>query len=204
VPDRLSIMNDALVNTGNNRIQVEFEDTQEWDVAKTAYDRFLPQLLEAHPWNFATATEALTQLADTENPSQQYSADLGGYAYSMPGLCLWLEAVWMNGNTINFEIVDDKICTFFNNDTYDLMAKFVRVPATDKPSNLFWEALRKLVESGCLRGLNEENSEATRREQEGWQMLRVAATRSDQQQPRRYPRRSRILARRRGFIVGQT
>lgn len=200
MPDRLSIINDALVNTGNSRVQVEFEDSAEWDVAKTAYDRFLPQLLEAHPWNFATSTEALTQLADADNPSQRFSADNDGYAYAMPGGCLWLESVTRSGIAVDFEIVDDTICTSFDNSSVALYAKFVRVPSVDKMSNLFWEAQRKLVESGCLRGLNEENSEASRREQEGWQMLRLAASRSDQQQPRRNPRVSRMLARRRGYV----
>lgn len=200
MPDRLSIINDALANTSNNIVQVEFEDTDEWDIAKRGYDRFLPQLLEMHTWNFATATEVLQKLPDAENPSVQYSADLDGYAYSMPGLCLWLDSVWQNGNPVIFEIVDDKICTPFNNDTYDLVAKFVRLPATDNISNLFWEVQRKLVESACLRGLNDENAEATRREQEAYSMLRMAATRSDQQQPRRNPRRSRMLARRRGEV----
>lgn len=200
MPDRLSVMNDALVNTGNARIQAEFEDSDEWDVAKTAYDRFLPQLLEAHPWNFATSTQALTKLPDADNPSLRFTADLDGFAYAMPANCLWLEMVSRNGTPIEYEIVDDKICCGFDSAEVALYAKFVRTPATDKISNLFWESLRKLLESACLRGLNEENSEASRREQEGWQMLRVAATRSDQQQPRRYPRISRMLERRKGRL----
>lgn len=200
MPDRLSIMNDALVNTGNNRITVEFEDSLEWDVAKTAYDRFLPQLIEAHPWNFATSTEALEKLPDADNPSERFADDIGGFAYSMPGSCLWLEQVTRNGRPIDFEIVDDKICCGYDNADVPLVAKFVRIPATDKMTNLFWEAQRKFVESGCLRGLNEENSEASRREQEGWAMLQKAANRSDQQQPRRNPRVSRMLARRKGRV----
>jgi hypothetical protein len=200
VPDRLSVINDALVNTGNARVQTEFEDSDEWDVAKTGYDRFLPQLLEAHPWNFATTTEALVRLPDADNPSTRFPADLDGFAYSMPANCLWLEAVWRNGQPIDFEIVDDKICTGFDTDEVELVAKYVRQPSVDKISNLFWEAQRKFVESACLRGLNEENSEASRREQEAWLMLQKAANRSDQQQPRRNPRVSRMLARRQGRI----
>jgi hypothetical protein len=200
VPDRLSVINDALSNTGNSLVEVEFEDSDEWDVAKRAYDRFLPQLLEAHSWDFATTTATLTKLADAENPSARFSADEDGYAYSMPGACLWLEVVTRAGVAIDFEIVDNKICCGFDNAATPLIAKYVRIPATDKMSNLFYEALRKLVESGVLRGLNDENGEATRREQEGWQMLRIAATRADQQQPRRNPRSSRMLARRKGYV----
>lgn len=200
MPDRLSIINDALVNTGNARVQGEFEDTHEWDVAKTGYDRFLPQLLENHPWNFATNTQALEKLPDADNPSIRFSADLGGFAYTMPANCLWLEAVYINGRPIDFEIIDDKICAAYDSDANALMAKFVRMPATDKVSNLFWEAQRKFVESACLRGLNEENSDASKREQEGWAMLQKAANRSDQQTPRRNPRVSRMLARRKGLV----
>lgn len=191
MPDRLSIINDALVNTGNTRVQAEFEDSAEWDVTKTAYDRFLPQLLEAHPWNFATKTEALSQAG--ENPSQIYD-----YAYTIPGDALWLVAAYHNGDLAEYEIVDDKLCCDLPNTAYPLMAKYVRNPGTTALSNLFWEALRKLVESACLRGLNEENSEASRREQEGWQMLRLAASRSDQQAPRRGFLKSGALAARRG------
>lgn len=200
MPDRLSIINDALSNTGNNLVQVEFEDSDEWDVAKRAYDRFLPQLLEAHPWNFATTTEVISKLPAADNPSQRFKAGESGFAYAIPGGCLWLESVSRTGVAIDFEIVDDKICTSFDSTSGALYAKFVRQPSVDKMSNLFWEALRKLVESGCLRGLNEENAEAGRREQEGWQVLRIAATRADQQQPRRNPRVSRMLARRRGLV----
>lgn len=198
MPDRLSIINDALVNTSNNRVQVEFEDSDEWLVAKTGYDRFLPQLLEAHPWNFATTSQALVKLPDADNPSVRFSAELDGFAHSMPANCLWLEAVYRNGIPVDFEIVDDKICCGFDADEVDLIAKYVRIPPVDNVSNLFWEALRKFVEAACMRGLNDENGD--RREQEGWAMLQKAANRSDQQQPRRSPRVSRMLARRKGLV----
>lgn len=193
MPDRLSIINDALSNTGNNLVQVEFEDSDEWDVAKRAYDRFLPQLIEAHPWPFATITEPITKLPDSDNPSERYA-----HAYTIPANALWLQAAFKNGRTIDYEIIDDKLCTDADNASASITAKYVRVPGTDAMSNLFFEALRKLVESGCLRGLNEENSEATRREQEGWQMLRLAASRADQQSPRRGFLVSHAVAARRG------
>lgn len=199
MPDRLSIINDALVNTSNNRVQAEFEDSDEWDVGKTGYDRFLPILLEEHAWPFATTTEALVKLPDEDNPSAKFSPALGGFAYSMPGAALWLATVTRNGEGIEYEIIDDKICCAFDNAAVALVAKFTRVPPVDRMSNLFWEVLRCLVESALLRGMNEDYAAADRREAYAWEMLSNARSRGDQQMPRRSHLRSRALARRRGY-----
>lgn len=195
MPTQLSVLNDALAETGNNLIVTLGEATTECDVATRSWNRTLPILLERHPWNFATSTEVLEKEDKDDNPSQIYD-----FAYGMPRNGLWLASVWWNGSPINFEIVDRLICTNFNNDQYNIIGKFVRVPAAGAMTNLFFEVLRKYIEAGCLRGLNEDLREAQNRINEAEAMLSVARNRSDQQVPRRVPFRSRMLLRRRGLV----
>ena len=60
--DRLTVINDALLATGNNRVNVEYEGSYEWQAAEPAYRRALAFLLPRHTWNFANTSTPLAGL----------------------------------------------------------------------------------------------------------------------------------------------
>lgn len=185
---RLSIINDALSETGNNEVEVEGEDSVEWSIASRGYDKALPILLEAHPWKFATTTDTLDK---DENPSDRYQ-----FAYAIPDASLFLVEVTLGGQRIDFAIIENKICC--NVDSSSLLAQYVQIPPIRAVSNSFFGVLRKRVEASCLRGLNEDYNEARLRDREADNMLEAEQSRVDRQQPRHVARRSRMLERRRG------
>jgi hypothetical protein len=199
VPNKLSVQNDALLNTANNKVTAADANTDnlEYDVSSAGYDRYLPILLERYPWNFATATEALEQREEDDNPGTDPD---NSFAYDYPDDALHIEALYQGGVAIDYEIIDRTIISRFDNSSTPIIVKFVRVPDADAIGHLFWETQRTLVEAACLRGINEDFSEAERREQKAWQMLSPAAqSRNAQETPRRIPRRSRMLERRKGL-----
>lgn len=186
--NRLSVVNDALAETGNNICETEADGSVEWDVASRGYNNNLPILLEAHPWKFATTTETLDS---DDNPSDRYS-----FAYSMPSTSLFLVEVTLAGEPVEYAIIDNLICC--DVDSASLLATFVRIPSDRAITNSFFGVLRKRVEASCLRGLNEDYNEARMRDREADAMLLAEQSRVDRQQPRHEARRSRMLERRRG------
>lgn len=187
---RLEIMNAALDETGNNLVGEGDAGVLEYDKAAAAYDRYLPVLLEAHTWNFATVTDTLD--SDPDNPSQRYK-----YAYSMPTGCLFLKAVYHNKCPIEYEIVGNLICCNFGNDQYAITAEFVAVPPSCAVSNTFFKILQMNVEAACLRGLNEDYGEARARQREADQKLLEEQSRSDRQATPRHEFRSGAIEARR-------
>lgn len=206
---KLSIINDALANTANGLIDQDGLDSLDpttpitddndalyiEDRTSRAYDRELPLLLERHPWNFAKQVEALEQADDEDNPSNRY-----GYAYDWPYFALWLQKVEAPaGAAVPYEIIGRYICMDYDGTDDDApVATFVATPQPSATSNLFWECLRQKVEVAILRTINEDYSEAKRRDDNVEQMLLpMVRTRSDQQQPARRAFRSTIRERRR-------
>lgn len=207
---KFSIINDALSNTDNNLavaadLTLPAHDPNaaagttasfEWDRASRAYDRELPLLLERHPWSFAITTEALELADDDDNPSNRFA-----YAYERPYFALWLQKVESpGGGVIPYELIGNYICMDTNGEDTDApIATFIQTPLTmDSLSNLFVEVLRVKVEVGILRAVNEDYSEATRRDSTVEQLLLpLVRTRTDQQMPVRRAFRSTMLERRR-------
>lgn len=208
---KLSILNDALAATKNLLIDQDGLDALDPDApitdanaayyledrASRIYDRELPLLLERHPWNFAKATEQLEQAASTENPSNKY-----GYVYYWPVLALWLQKVeYAGGGAIPYEVIGRYICmdydgTIAGDDAP--VATFIQTPDYSDINNLFWEALRRKCEVGILRAVNEDLTEANRREADIENfLLPMVRTRTDQQQPPRRAFYSTMRARRR-------
>lgn len=198
---KFDIINDALSNTANNEAEeadltaAVADQTVEWRKASLAYDRELPLLLERHAWPFAKTTEALEQADEDDNPSNRY-----GYAYDWPYLCLWLEKVEAPGGLpIPYEIIGRFICMDYDGTDADApIATYVQAPLDNTTtSNLFWELLRRKVEVGILRSINEDYPEAKSRDNETEAMLLpLVRTRTAQQTPARKAFRSTMRERR--------
>ncbi|MBN9438254.1 hypothetical protein [Bosea sp. (in: a-proteobacteria)] len=191
--DRLTIINAALLNTGNSRINVEYDGSDEWLVCGEAWNRALRYLIPAHPWNFAnTSTPLVTRLSTS--PSPRFPE-----AYALPVDCMWVESAWVDGRPLgDFEIVDQKFCCAYAS---GLTIKYVRLPApTQFPPN-FVELVTMKVEEYLLRGFNEDLSAARARAADVDAYLAQIRSALDRQEPPRAILRSRSAARRRGRFV---
>lgn len=194
--DRLSIINDALLGTGNNRLNVEYDGSDAWTVAESAYRRSVGYLTDKHDWKFATRTVPLVGLLPL-SPHPLLSK-----AYALPDDCLHVVAVWIGlrggpgAVPLNrYEIVDDRLCC--DHDA-GLTIEYVRAPdPTNWPAG-FVEICIAKVEAYLLQGLNEDTDNARRRHSDVEDMLAELRTRHDQQTPARAILRSPSAERRAG------
>lgn len=187
--DRLTVINDALQNTGNNRVNVEYDGSAEWQAAEPAYRRALSFLIPRHPWNFANTTSPLVGLLGN-SPHETYP-----YAYQLPGDCLLVENAFVDGRPIEFEIVNQKLCCCFNQ---GVTIKYVRAPDPGQWPLLFAELVTTKTEAYLLRGFNEDTSNADRRDAVVESLLDEVRSALDRQEPPKAMFRSRTAARRLG------
>lgn len=190
--DRLTIINDALLSTGNNPLNVEYDGSDEWLAADSAFRRAVSYLLSKHRWNFATTTVSLAGLVP-QSPSGLAHYDK---AYALPGDCLHVAAAYLNGFPLSeYEIVDHKLCC-----PYDagVTIKYVRTPSPDQWPPMFIELLTMKVEAHLMRGINEDPAEARARDNRVDAELAEFRSQSDQEEGRRAILRSRTAERRRG------
>lgn len=207
--DKLTLVNYALTATGNNPVVVEGDNSDEWRVASSAYDRMLPVVLAKHDWKFQTTIAPLVRVGDSDFPGFQD-------AFAKPVDCLHLENVWdayiagliipyptvgmlrdgVRAPPLEYRIIGDLIhCTTFQNAATCL---YVQQPNNATVSALFIEALTTAMEVIIARALNEDMDAAKMLSAKAEEDLREARASNDMEEGRRIPFRSRMLERRRG------
>lgn len=185
--DKLTVVNNALINTGNTPINELEDGSDEWRAANASFDRSLEALIAEHKWPFQTGFEPLSLLGESSHPRFDY-------AFAYPADAWHLRSVYRTsvfitggqtvpkGYVINYEVADHQIHADYDS---DLVAYIVRQPIHyDGDPNwhpLATEVLTQMVEVGCLRALNEDFDEADKREQRAMVKLLSAQTRVDQQ-----------------------
>ena len=175
--DRLTVICDALQNTGNNRVNLEYDGSPEWQAAEPAYRRALQFLIPRHQWNFANTSTPLAGLLPA-SPHEFFE-----FAYALPGDCLLVQNVFKEGHPLEeYEIVDQKLCCRFNT---GLTIKYVRAPAPGQWPLLFAELVTMKVEAYLLRGFNEDTDNARRRDADVEAMLDEVRSALDRQEPAR-------------------
>jgi hypothetical protein len=205
--DKLTILNDCLIATGNNTVTVE-DGSAEWIVGSNAYDRAVAVVMSKHNWGFDTALEALSRVGDSTYP---------GYAdvFEKPNDCLQIENVWATDQAANvpqfsgfdasgegarppeldYRIIGDQIHTVAPNGA---TALYVKMPGATIPAREpFMEALRRLMESYIFQGLNEDFQAAAAALKVSSAELADARQKSDSESPRRVPFRSNYMDARR-------
>lgn len=191
--DRLTIINDALLATGNNPLNFEYDGSSEWQAADSAFRRAVQYLLSKHRWNFATTTVSLAGLLP-KSPSALAHYDK---AYALPADCIHVAGVFLNGYPLTqYEIVDHRVCCAYD---AGVTVKYVRSPSPDQWPEGFVEILTMKVEAHLLRGLNEDTDNADKRDRRVDAELAEFRSQSDQEEGRRAVLRSRTADRRRGF-----
>jgi hypothetical protein len=61
--DKLSVINTAAIQTGNNGVNVADDGSEEWDHGSAAYELALPYAIEQKNWKFETTVAVLTRRA---------------------------------------------------------------------------------------------------------------------------------------------
>lgn len=193
--DKLAILNNALSATGNNTINVLNDPSPEYQVANTAFDRAVRFLIARHTWPFATTNELLIRAPDTENKSRTFKKN----GYRLPPNTLHVKEVFLDGSPLtDYEIMGQILSCNYDSEIY---ATVVKAPPDAAWHPMAEEVLTRYVEAGCLRGLNEDFSEGTRRENSAEVLLMEARTHVDQTNPARNLYKSKIAAARRSRRV---
>jgi len=194
MPDRLTIINDALIATGNEPLNVEYDGSDEWIAADSAYRRALSYLLSKHRWSFATKTAPLaSRLLETPSGYERYES-----AFALPGDLLHLSGAFYGGVPFtDYEIVDQKFCTWPKS---GVTIEYVRAPNEGQWPAGFVELLTMKVEAHLYRSPNEDTANADKRDMRVDAELAELRALSDQQDGRRAILRSRTAQRRRGAI----
>lgn len=188
--DRLAIIQDACTQTGNNPPTVEEDGSEEWDHGSVAYEMALPYAIEARNWKFGTDVRVLT------STGVKPTDPLFDTAYAKPPDCLHLIWVRLADIPTIYQILDNQI-VLNNTGNQVVTAKIVFAPTIDQVTPTFAMALRAFTASGIYRGLNEDTGSADKAWALGEHMLQTAATRSDQEQPKRAMFNSRMATSRR-------
>lgn len=189
--DRITIINDALLVTGNEQLNVEFDGSPEWTVAESAYRRAVRWALSKKTWNFATTSADLVGLLSS-SPSKVLDK-----AYALPADCLHIETAFLNTAPLTeYELIDNKFCCRFDS---GVSLKYVRAPLPGQWPGGFVELVTIKTEAYILRGLNEDTDNARRRDNDAVNELNELRTQVDQQEPGQVVFRSRTGERRLGF-----
>lgn len=191
--DKLTVINNALVATGNNQVNVLHDSSDEYVVADNAFDRGIKLLSAMHSWPFATTMEKLVRVPDAENLSRTFPSN--GFRLPAPPQVLHVKEIFHN----NCSLTDYEIMGFILSCPYpdEVYAKVVREAPGANWHPMAEEILTCMVEAGCLRGLNEDMVEARQRDAKADDWLMTARPHLDQQNPGRNMYKSRVAFARR-------
>lgn len=179
--DKLTLMNSALVQTGDNLVAVLDDGSDEYNTCSAAYERGLAFALEDHGWVHATKVVRNIQPAANVPADDQFNL-----AYHIPADCLHLIWVRLNDLPAIYSILAGQLIVQTVARTGPVDIKYVSTDNSD-PENgtpTFVLALQAFVMAGIYRGLHEDLGEAAKAEQMAMAILQRAKTRSDQQKPR--------------------
>lgn len=205
--DKLTIINNALLATGNNAVQVEDDGSPEWTAANNAYERYFPVVLKRGNWKFTSEIAELTRLGTSTFPG---FTDI----YEKPADCIHLQSVWDTETATNIRAVPLNLMpregTYPPSLAYRIIgdqvhcaapdgvsAMFIKTPAEGDWPPDFVEALTLEIESTLHRGLNEDPDSAKLAKQLAMKEVDEARARGDQEEPRRVAFKSRMVRARR-------
>lgn len=176
ITDKIGVINECLLLTGQNLVSVEEDGSNEWNVCSAAYEGAVGLLLERHDWKFATDIATLTRTGDALDTDYLD-------AYAKPNGCLHLIWVRTDDYPAEWKIVGNKV--LLNADGAAVIAKFVKEPGPDQWPPTFLRVLKTLIQAAIYRGLKRDEKEARSREADAELMLQDARTRTDQEDPKR-------------------
>lgn len=210
--DKLSLMNEALVMTGNTPVAMGDEQADEYIAASNAFDQEAGLLLYRRDWKFATRIVSLWRTGDSNFP---------GYAdvFAKPNDCLYLQTVYRADQAamvyasqtpvmpsddvrppqLDYRIVGDHIHCVAPSGAICIYTPF---PVGAQPWSMGFRAVLRLKCAAYIcRSLNEDDSGAATYDRMAEMALAEASARSDSEMPRRSAFRSgmREARKRRGL-----
>lgn len=200
--EKLTVLNDALLATGNNRLNVLNDGTDEWLVANQAFDRAVRDLASRHNWPFGKATADLVPADTDDNPSKVHSV-----AYLLPTDVFHLVRVLVSvdgdsndpAQLEDYEMIGRYLCSDYDS---GLSIEYMTTPADAAWHPQAAEILTTYVEAGCFRGLNEDFVEADKALVRAESRLIEARPRVDRQNPVQNAYNTSIKAARRSRMGG--
>jgi len=193
--DRLTIINQALINTSNNPVNVYDDTSPEWIVANNAYEQVVPQLYYRRNWNFATSFAELTRHGDSQYPGMTDE-------FLKPADCMFLQNVWRLDDIQRYEqtlppnvrypddtwppklqikVLSDHVHT---RAPQGVLAQYTPFPqSNDEWSYGFVNAVRMKIEAIIYRSLNENLQAASAVEKYAEEFINEACARDAQEQP---------------------
>lgn len=189
--DKLTVINNALIATGNNQVNILHDSSDEYRVADNAFDRAIKFLTARHSWPFATTIDELVRAPDSLNRSRTFPHN----GFHLPHDAFHLKEVFYNQTPLTeFEIMGGILSCSYDSHIY---ARVVRMPAGGLWHPMAEEILTLMVEAGCQRGLNEDTREAMNIDLRVENLIMEARPHLDQQNPARNIYKSKIATARR-------
>jgi hypothetical protein len=217
--DKISVINSALLLTGDNTVAVADDGSDEWNVASAAYETSIAYMIESHSWGF---DKVVLVLQPSPTPPTDTDWDT---AYPLPNDLVFLIWAKINNNTSTPLPFDTNQLALYDIQAGPngplLLINAQGGPPPPNPPNTpcvvtiqyisnkgalsdatsgtptFIVALQRFVMAGNYRGLHEDVAEADKNEAVAMRMLQEARTRYDQQKPKRRFFNSRMGASRR-------
>lgn len=185
---KLGVINDCLVTCGENRVNIENDGSPEWRVCSAAYDQAVPEFLEQHDWKGATDIAVLSRTGDS------LDADFDD-AYAKPLDCL--HVIWIRVDDVltTWKVLADQILVSAGDG--EVTCKFVEDVGAENARAMFIAGVKWMVRAGIYRGLRRDEREAGMCEQKAEIAFQRAATRSDQEEPKRTLFRGKLRLQRR-------
>lgn len=206
--DKLSIINSALIVSGENPVAVGDDGSTEWTVCSVAYDDGLRLVLAGGNWDFATALADLARFGDSTYPGYTDRFDFPDDAYQVLNVWrtdeaaqVWPETGWGQPSEpplapgLNYKVIGRGIyCSAPNGVT----CMYVRDSLSQTPwPEEFAETLRLWVRSAICTGLQDDDGRAQYWRKEAKAQMREAEARNSGQEPRKALLRSRLAEDRR-------
>jgi hypothetical protein len=202
--DKLKIINEALINTGNNPVNVYDDTSDEWIAADNAFEQNVLWLLGQRDWNFGTAQTGLQRLGDSNYPGFKD-------VFAKPVDCIQLINVWrvddqerldrwvksyshamadVTPPSLTYTIIGDNIHTTA---PMGVSCKYMPFPVGAQEWSVgFVGCLRAKIEANLYRSLNEDLNTAAAWEKYADELMRQAISRNAQEDPTKAMFKSRL------------
>jgi hypothetical protein len=200
--DKLTLINSALSQTGDNLVAVADDGSDEWNVCSPAYERGLAYAIESHGWLQATDVRTLPPAANAPGDDRYDTA------VNLPPDLVHLIWVRVGDAPCVWDLLNNQLIVNARGGPPPPSPPAVPLAITIKgifstnsdptfATPTFVIALQCMVMSGIYRGLHEDAGQAERMWMAGKALLQDAKARHDMQKPKVAVFNSRMTAVRR-------
>src|SRR5882672_6792235 len=176
--DKLTLVNSALSQTGDNLVNAADNGSDEWNTCSPAYEDALPAMIESHSWSWATDVRILQPAINAPDDDQFDTA------YNLPLDLVHLIFVRISDRPCVWGILNNQLVVNSRGgppppaNVIPSVVTIKGVFATNSDPTfatpLFVSALKRFVMAGIYRGLHEDVATAVAMTQEANAILSTA------------------------------